>query len=94
MSKYTHLIWDWNGTLQHDVWLCIEVMNGLLNRRHKPAITLQQYREIFRFPVREYYLKAGLDYENKPFELLTEEYILEYDSRSRECNPQPKIVDI
>ena len=75
VSKYTHLIWDWNGTLQDDVWLCIDVMNSLLHRRRKPAITLQQYREIFRFPVKDYYLKAGLDYEIEPFELIAEEFI-------------------
>ena len=94
ISKYTHLIWDWNGTLQDDVWLCIDVMNGLLHRRGKPTITLQQYREIFRFPVRDYYQKAGLDYVIEPFELIAEEYILEYDSRSQECNLQTKAVDV
>jgi len=93
-SKYTHLIWDWNGTLQDDVWLCIDVMNGLLHKRHKPAITSQQYREIFGFPVRDYYQKAGLDYAIEPFESLAAEYILEYDGRSRECNLQPKAVDV
>ena len=94
VSKYTHLIWDWNGTLQDDVWLCIDVMNGLLQKRHKPPITLQQYLEIFGFPIREYYQKAGLDYGIKSFERLAEEYILEYDSRSQECNLQPKVVDV
>jgi len=94
VSKYTHLIWDWNGTLQDDVWLCIDVMNGLLDRRRKPPITLQKYLGIFGFPVREYYQKAGLDYGIKPFERLAEEFILEYDSRSRECNLQPKVVDV
>ena len=93
-SKYTHLIWDWNGTLQNDPWLCVDIMNGLLQKRHKPTITLQQYREIFGFPVRNYYEKAGFDFLIEPFETLAEEYISEYDSRSRECGLQPSAVDV
>jgi len=94
VSKYTHLIWDWNGTLQNDSWLCIDVINDLLQKRHKPAITLQQYREIFGFPVRDYYQKAGFDFAIEPFESLAAEYASEYDGRSRECNLQPRAVDI
>ncbi len=93
-SKYTHLIWDWNGTLQNDPWLCVDIMNGLLQKRHKPTITLQQYREIFGFPVRDYYQKAGFDFAIESYEALAAEYISEYDSRSRECGLQPSAVDV
>jgi len=93
-SKYAHLIWDWNGTLQNDSWLCIDIINGLLQKRSKPPITLQQHREIFGFPVRDYYQKAGFDFAIDPYESLAAEYVLEYDSRSRECNLQPNAVDV
>lgn len=93
-SKYTHLIWDWNGTLQDDVWLCIDIMNGLLQKRRKPPITVEQYRMIFGFPVRDYYQKAGFDFEVEPYEALAAEYISKYDRRSRECNLQSKAVDV
>ena len=93
-SKYTHLIWDWNGTLQNDPWLCVDIMNSLLQKRHKPTITLQQYREIFGFPVRDYYQKAGFDFAIESYEALAAEYISEYDSRSRECGLQPSAVDV
>ena len=29
-GAYRHLVWDWNGTLFDDAWLCVEVMDGLL----------------------------------------------------------------
>ena len=93
-SKYTHLIWDWNGTLQNDPWLCVGIINGLLQKRHKSTITLQQHREIFGFPVRDYYQKAGFDFAVEPFEALAAEYISEYDRRSRECDLQPSAVDV
>lgn len=33
MDKYETVIWDFNGTLFDDAWLCIDVMNEMLNRR-------------------------------------------------------------
>ena len=49
-SKYTHIVWDWNGTLLNDNWLCVEVMNTMLAPRHLPLLTLEHYREILRLP--------------------------------------------
>ena len=93
-SKYTHLIWDWNGTLQDDAWLCLEIMNGLLQKRHKSPITFEQYRNIFGFPVRDYYQKAGFDFEVEPYEALAVEYISAYNRRSRECKLQSQAVEV
>ena len=93
-SKYTHLIWDWNGTLQNDAWLCLEVINGLLEKRHKAPLTLPSYREIFGFPVRDYYEKAGFDFQIESYETLAAEYIAEYDRRSSACDLQPQAVEV
>ncbi|SVD25320.1 uncharacterized protein METZ01_LOCUS378174, partial [marine metagenome] len=67
-SKYKHIIWDWNGTLLDDGWLFVDVMNSILRRRGMDTITLEKYREIFGFPVKDYYLKLGFDLEKEPFE--------------------------
>jgi phosphoglycolate phosphatase len=47
LKDYAHIIWDWNGTLFDDAWLCVDIMNILLQRRNKPLITYPQYLEIF-----------------------------------------------
>ena len=65
-----HVIWDWNGTLLDDAWLCVDVMNGMLSKRGLPLITLEIYRNIFDFPVRDYYLKLGYDFDNESFEMV------------------------
>ena len=31
--KYKHIVWDWNGTLLDDRWLCIEAINFVLKSR-------------------------------------------------------------
>ncbi|MDH5646585.1 MAG: hypothetical protein OEZ01_11285, partial [Candidatus Heimdallarchaeota archaeon] len=37
-TRYEHIIWDWNGTLLDDAWLCVEIMNSMLAKR--PAIKM------------------------------------------------------
>jgi phosphoglycolate phosphatase len=82
---YEHIIWDWNGTLLDDAWLCVEVMNGTLTRRGMMPVTLTSYAEYFRFPVKDYYADIGFDFATDPFEVLSDEFITGYDARKVEC---------
>ncbi len=86
---YRHVIWDWNGTLLDDKWLCIESINRLLERRNLPPITMEIYDRIFGFPVRDYYQKAGFDFNREPFEVPALEFIQLYDAKKSECRLQP-----
>lgn len=86
ITKYRHIIWDWNGTLLNDVWLCIEIMNEMLEKRKLPGITYDKYREIFDFPFQRYYEKAGFDFGKESFGDLSDEYCNEYVNRVNECN--------
>lgn len=88
------VIWDWNGTLLNDRWLCIDVVNGMLRRRGRTPLTEHRYLEIFRFPVSEYYRRAGFDFEREPFADLAVEYLSEYDSRVGECALHPGAASI
>ncbi|MFH1161508.1 MAG: HAD family hydrolase [bacterium] len=90
-SRYTHFIWDWNGTLLDDAWLCVEVMNGMLKVRDLPTLTLEIYREIFDFPVKDYYLKLGFDFEIESFEKVGMEFMVLYNQRQHECHLYPEV---
>ena len=65
IDKIETVIFDWNGTLIDDVWLGVKAMNVLLEKRNMSLITEDYYREIFRFPVKEYYRDLGLDVDNE-----------------------------
>lgn len=81
MEKFTNIstiIWDWNGTLLDDVDICIGCMNTMLKERQLPLLDHERYLEIFTFPVKEYYLKAGFDFDKEPFELPAHEFIDRY----------------
>jgi phosphoglycolate phosphatase len=83
--KYKHLIWDWNGTLFDDAWLCREIMNGMLGQRGLPPLSAERYAHIFDFPVKDYYQRAGWDFEREPFLNLSDEFIQKYERRKLEC---------
>ncbi len=91
---YRHIIWDWNGTLLDDKWLCIHSINTLLQLRNLPEIDESKYDRIFRFPVKDYYHDAGFDFSIEPFEIPAMEFTDIYDFRKKECRLQPGAVEI
>lgn len=85
LAAYKHIIWDWNGTLFSDVELCHRIMNNLLSSRNLPIISLEDYRRIFTFPVKEYYRLAGHDISDENWELLSHDFISQYEKNKNEC---------
>lgn len=69
-----HVIWDWNGTLLSDLEHAVTTVNRLLVEEGLPVTTLEQYKDIFGFPVIEYYEKLGFDTEPKKFLHLCERF--------------------
>lgn len=91
---YQHIIWDWNGTLFDDAWLCVEVMNGMLTARGLTGLTPTRYETVFDFPVIDYYGRLGFDFVVEPFELLSNEFMRGYRSRMHECALRPGAREI
>ena len=94
IKKYKHIIWDWNGTLFNDAELCHNIINGLLKRNGIEEISFQRYKDIFDFPVKEYYKKAGLDFNKTSFEILGKEFMDEYEERKFESAIFSDVKDI
>jgi phosphoglycolate phosphatase len=93
IKHYRHVIWDWNGTLLDDAWLCIEITNSLLRPRGLELLTPDRYQRLFDFPVLVYYERMGFDLEAESFEKLGSAFIESYDRRRFECELQPHAVD-
>jgi len=74
------VIWDWNGTLLDDLHVCINAMNQMLEKRSYPLLSEQRYKEIFTFPVQDYYVKAGFDFSRDDWETVAMEFIANYRS--------------
>ena len=79
--KYTHVIWDWNGTLLDDVNWSVQSINIMLAKRNLPVFdSADAYHRMFGFPVIDYYRRMGFDFDKEPFEELAEEFIGLYHS--------------
>jgi phosphoglycolate phosphatase len=94
INNYKHVIWDWNGTLLNDVDLCIDIINGILVKRKLQALSPDDYKRIFTFPVKDYYTSAGLDFTLDTFEVLGSEWMVEYEKRRDESCLYDGVNDI
>lgn len=74
MTKIKSVIFDWNGTLVDDLWLSVNAMNAMLEKRGMKPITTEYYKSIFSFPVINYYKELGLDVENE-WEQISSEFM-------------------
>ncbi len=72
------IIWDWNGTLIDDLQICVDTINVSLGKRHLPKLGVGKYREIFTFPVMDYYRRVGFDFSREPYDILANEFIERY----------------
>ena len=69
-----HVIWDWNGTLFDDAQACVNTLNILLRERGLAGIGMEDYRERFGFPVRDFYRTLGFDLPAEDWETLARRF--------------------
>ncbi len=78
--KYSHILWDFNGTVLDDVAVGIKAINALLSRRNMKTLdSLEQYHANFGFPIINYYKKLGFDFEKEPYSEIAVEWVNEYN---------------
>ena len=83
------IIWDWNGTLLNDIDICLSSINKLLIERGLSSLNKNDYKDIFTFPVKEYYKKAGFDFQKEPFDDVAVGFMNLYHQKL----PEAKIFD-
>lgn len=82
---YKYIFFDFNGTLINDLQLCLDLLNLFLREQGKKELTKEEYKEVFKFPVRQYYLDAGIDFNIESYESLSVRFIKAYQPKSMEC---------
>lgn len=85
--KYTHVIWDFNGTVLSDMEIGIRATNEMLTQRGLPPLSsLAHYRDLFDFPVEEYYKRLGFDFQREDYKtVLAPEWVARYNELSDEA---------
>ncbi len=80
------VIWDWNGTLLNDLDFCISTINQLLEKRSLNLLDHVQYKDVFSFPVKDYYTTIGFDFSKEDFSIPAREFIDLYNSGVKNCD--------
>ena len=92
---YSHLIWDFNGTLLDDVLHGINCVNPMLAARGLPILPdVEAYRAAFGFPIEDYYRRLGFDFEREDYKtVLAPEWVKHYLAGEASCPLMPGAAD-
>lgn len=88
-----HVFIDFNGTLLNDIDLCHSLLNKMLKEQNKELVGIDKYKEIFTFPVKDYYVKAGIDFNIESFESLAHKFMDEYVIEYKKCMLYDGVID-
>ncbi len=84
--KYTHILWDFNGTILDDVDAGIKSVNKLLSDRGlAPIESKERYHEVFGFPIVDYYRRLGFDFDKEPYEVIAPIWVEQYLKNVKEA---------
>lgn len=82
--KYTHVIWDWNGTLLNDLGASLASVNDMLAERGKPPIDVDFYKECICTPIKGFYEKT-FDMEKEDYSVIIKQYNEGYLYHLKDC---------
>ena len=89
LRDYRHVVWDWNGTLLDDTWLCCAALNHLIAQDGHPTVDPVYYRQIFQFPVIKVYQAIGFTPDEHSFNAMSVRFMHQYEIRKQECALHP-----
>ena len=92
--RYKNIVWDWNGTLLDDIRISVETLNRMLTRKNLGRMTVERYRDLFGFPVKEFYEALGYDFGRDDWDAVSREFVDTYGSLSRDVELTMGIVPI
>lgn len=92
IMKYTHVIWDFNGTIFDDLMPSINSTNKMLRERNIPEFaSVDDYRRAFGFPVKDYYEHIGFDFSKWRYEDLAVEWLELYLESTKNSGLMPGV---
>ena len=91
--SYDVVVWDWNGTLLDDIDLVINIVNEIFVDNGVEPMSLERYKELFDFPVQDYYRRAGVDFSMVDYEILSERFHDHFERRIESVSLFPEATD-
>ncbi len=84
LLKYTHIIWDWNGTLLDDIGASLASVNDMLARRGEPPMDINRYKECIGTPIIRFYEQV-FDLSKEDYAAILAEYNAGYMYHLKDC---------
>ena len=91
--KYTHIIWDWNGTLLNDIGASLASVNDMLAMRGREPIGIDYYRECIGVPIIRFYEKV-FDLPNEDYSIIIKQYNNGYLYHLKDCGLSENAVEV
>jgi phosphoglycolate phosphatase len=88
------VIWDFNGTLIDDLDLVVRTVNIQLAKRNLPSLTTDDYRDVFGFPVEDYYRRIGVTFEDETIADLSADFFADYAPALKDCPLHDSMLDV
>lgn len=92
--KYEYIFWDFNGTIIDDLDLCLDLLNVMVKKQGLKLVSKEKYKEIFGFPIIDYYKRAGLSFEQESFASMAVWFIDNYQPASFNCKLYDGVIDM
>ena len=70
---YTHVIWDWNGTLLNDIGASLASVNDMREMRGMEPISIDFYKECICVPIKGFYEKT-FDMDKEDYSIIIKQY--------------------
>lgn len=94
MKKYSNIVWDWNGTLLDDVNVSVDTINRMLGRKQLDGMTVERYKSVFGFPVKDYYELIGFDFARDDWEETSQEFVNTYGLLAKNVTLTPDVPSV
>jgi phosphoglycolate phosphatase-like HAD superfamily hydrolase len=81
-----HIVWDWNGTLFDDQPLVTRSTNASLGAVGFPPLAADQYQDLYRRPLQDFYLAmVGREFSAQEWQLVEEAFSRTYADGMHSC---------
>jgi phosphoglycolate phosphatase len=85
-NNFSHIFWDFNGTLFDDAQLSFEIVSKQIENRNLPKYSLEEIKSLFRFPISNFYLDLGFTKEDLDSGRASVEFMDLYRELSPKCS--------
>ena len=80
-NRIENVFFDFNGTILDDLDLCYQLLLEMLDKENLKRVSMNEYRTLFDFPVKDYYAKVGFDFSKIDYKDISNYFFSNYMER-------------